>query len=47
MKLQGAQGYNNGVYLLNEACSYLYGNEEKGIKARSINIEDIERKNDR
>ena len=44
VKLQGAQGYNNGVYLLNEACSYLYGNEEKGIKARSINIEDIEGK---
>ena len=42
VKLGGAQGYNNGVYLLNEACSKLYGNEEKGIKARSINIEDIE-----
>ena len=42
VKLGGAQGYNNGVYLLNEACSKLYGNERKGIKARSINIEDIE-----
>ena len=40
--LSEAQGYNNGVYLLNEACSELYGNEEKGIKARSINLEDIE-----
>lgn len=39
-----AQGYNNAVYLLNEACSKLYGNEAKGIKARSINIEDIEEK---
>ena len=40
--LQGAQGYNNGVKLLNDACSNLYGNESKGIEARSINIEDIE-----
>ena len=42
--LSGAQGYNNGVYLLNEACSKLYGNDSKGIKARSINITDIEGK---
>ena len=42
VRLQGAQGYNNAVYLLNEACSKLYGNEEKGISARSINNEDIE-----
>ena len=26
-----AQGYNNGVKLLNDACSSLYGNSEKGI----------------
>ena len=38
-----AQGYNNGVYLLNEACSKLYGNKSKGITARSMNIEDIEK----
>ena len=40
----GAQGYNNGVKLLNEACNYLYGfgGEREGITARSINIEDIE-----
>ena len=37
-----AQGYNNGVKLLNDACSNLYGNASKGIEARSINIEDIE-----
>ena len=42
--LQGAQGYNNAIYLLNEACSYLYGDSSKGIVARSINIEDIEGK---
>lgn len=38
-----AQGYNNGVKLLNDACSNLYGNNQKGITARSINIEDIEK----
>ena len=41
--LQGAQGYNNGVKLLNDACNALYGNTTKGISARSINIEDIEK----
>ena len=39
-----AQGYNNAVYLLNEACKNLYGDNEKGVTARSINIEDIEEK---
>lgn len=38
-----AQGYNNAVKLLNDACSNLYGNGSKGITARSINIEDIEK----
>ena len=38
-----AQGYNNGVKLLNDACSELYGNSSKNIIARSINIEDIEK----
>ena len=38
-----AQGYNNAVKLLNDACSSLYGNREKEITARSINIEDIEK----
>lgn len=40
----GALGYNNGVYLLNDFCSTLYGNSEKGATARSLNIEDIEEK---
>ena len=40
--LQGAQGYNNAVKLLNDACSTLYSDSSKGITARSINIEDIE-----
>ena len=42
--LKGAQGYNNAVYLLNEACSNLYGDSSRGITARSIEIEDIEGK---
>ena len=40
--LQGPQGYNNGVTMLNEACNSLYGNTEKNITARNIKIEDIE-----
>ena len=44
VELYGAQGYNNAVYLLNEACSNLYGDSSRGIIARSINIEDIEEK---
>ena len=39
--LQGAQGYNNAVKLLNDACSSLYGNTSKGITARSIAEEDF------
>ena len=42
--LCGIQGYNNAVKLLNDACNELYGDESKGIKARSINLEDIELK---
>ena len=38
--LSGAQGYNNAVKLLNNACSNLYASE--GVTARSIVIEDIE-----
>ena len=44
--LQGENGYNNAVKLLNDACSNLYGDESKGITARSINMEDIEGKMD-
>lgn len=43
--LQGAQGYNNAVYLLNDACNNLYGNSAKGISARSIRYEDFEAEN--
>lgn len=37
------QGYNNGVKLLNDACNSLYGNTARGITARSLNIDDIEK----
>ena len=42
LEIYGAKGYNNGVYVLNDICNELYSNKEKNIKARSINIEDIE-----
>ncbi len=41
LTLGGAQGYNNGIKLLNDACSALYGNYA-GVSARCINIEDID-----
>lgn len=46
VKLQGANGYNNAVYLLNEACKSLYSNPNAEISydnIRNINIEDIEK----
>lgn len=44
LPLGGAGGYNNGVYLLNDFCNTLYGNEALGATARSVNIEDVEKK---
>ena len=43
---QGALGYNNGVYLLDDFCNILYGNVAKGATARSLKIEDIQEKMD-
>ena len=42
VRLQGPHGYNNAVFLLNELCQKLYGNNDKGITSRSININDLE-----
>ena len=45
VKLEGANGYNNAVYLLNEACKTLFVNPSAGVTAndvRSIKVEDIE-----
>ena len=39
--LHGAQGYNNGVKMLNDACSNLYSDFSKNITARSIKEEDF------
>lgn len=36
-----AKGWNNAPYLLDDMCSKLYADEEKGITARSIDFEDI------
>ena len=41
--LGGANGYNNGVLLLNETCKALYSNTPLGAEGRSLNIDDIER----
>lgn len=42
--LEGALGYNNGVYLLNDLCKTLYSNSKYNAVARSIKIEDIQDK---
>ena len=41
--LGGANGYNNGVLLLNNACKAMYSNDSLGATGRSIKMEDIER----
>ncbi len=41
LSFEGAQGYNNAVKLLNDACSSLYGDPSKRITARSIREEDF------
>ena len=40
--LQGVNGYNNGVLLLNNACKAMYSNNSLGATGRSLKIEDIE-----
>lgn len=40
--LQGAAGYNNGVYLVNDICKSLYSKPSKGVTARNIKYEDLE-----
>ena len=41
---QGALGYNNGVYILNDICAKLYSNKSLETIARSINLDDVEKK---
>lgn len=44
VNFQGARGYNNSVYLLNDYCKTMYSNNSKKAIARSVNIEDIQDK---
>ena len=37
---EGALGYNNCVYVLNDLCASQYSNSSLGVTARSINLED-------
>ena len=39
---EGALGYNNRVYILNDICDKQYGNKSLDVKARCIKSEDIE-----
>ncbi len=41
--LEGYDGYNNGVKLLNDACKALYSNQNLSAVSRSLNIDDIEK----
>ena len=42
LKLKGANGYNNAVYLINEMCETLYSGNQGTTK--SLTIEDLEKK---
>ncbi len=46
IRLYGANGYNNAVYLLDKACDTLYSIDGVG-KAQNLKIEDIEEKIDK
>ena len=39
---KGADGYNNGVTVMNDICEELYSNESLNVKARSVRYEDLE-----
>ena len=41
VSIKGSQGYNNGVFLLNDICDKLYSNNSIGAMARSFSIEDL------
>jgi len=44
IELKGAEGYNNGVRLLNDLCKNLFSNDKINATARSLNLEDIKAK---
>ncbi len=39
----GILGYNNGPYVMDKICEALYSNNRRGIKARSIDLLDMEK----
>ena len=39
---KGANGYNNGVTVMNDICETLYSNEKLNATARSVNYKDLE-----
>ena len=41
VRLQGAQGYNNAVQLLDAACDTLYSDDKNAITARNVDADDI------
>ena len=43
LSVGGVNGYNNIVKLSNDLCDTLFSNEEKSVKARNLNLEDIEK----
>ncbi len=43
LTLQGAAGYNNGVWALEKICRELYSNEAKGAEATNLKRTDIQR----
>ena len=45
IRIRGAKGYNNGVYILNDICKTMFSNSKLKNRSivRSINMEDIEK----
>lgn len=43
IKLYGAKGYNNAVYLLDKACYVLYSNSEQTKLAQNLKLDDVKK----
>ena len=43
VKFYGAVGYHNGPYIMNKICEELYSNSTLNVKARNINLLDMEK----
>ena len=43
VKFYGALGYHNGPYIMNKICEELYSNSALNVKARNINLLDMEK----